>query len=134
MPAVSAAARDINWRFFWYGAQIMVRIVIAWFLAASPELVQAFVRNSATPTMETTLQSPSARKKRGPQDDNAYSSLSALSASLFPVAFSHPLADFELHLAGFLVGIDHDVIAVQNFAVENLQRQWILDQLLNRAL
>ncbi|MFZ0296334.1 MAG: hypothetical protein WAL52_22170 [Candidatus Sulfotelmatobacter sp.] len=44
VPAVSAAARDINWRFFWYGAQIMVRIVIAWFLAASPELVRAFVR------------------------------------------------------------------------------------------
>jgi hypothetical protein len=44
VPAVSAAARDINWRFFWYGAQIMVRIVIAWFLAASPELMQAFVR------------------------------------------------------------------------------------------
>jgi hypothetical protein len=44
VPAVSAAARDINWRFFWYGAQIMVRIVIAWFLAASPELIQAFVR------------------------------------------------------------------------------------------
>jgi hypothetical protein len=44
VPAVSAAARDINWRFFWYGTQIMVRIVIAWFLAASPELIQAFVR------------------------------------------------------------------------------------------
>lgn len=44
VPAVSAAARDINWRFFWYGIQIMVRIVIGWFLAASPELVEAFVR------------------------------------------------------------------------------------------
>jgi hypothetical protein len=44
VPAVSAAARDINWRFFWYGAQIMVRIVIAWFLAASPEVIEAFVR------------------------------------------------------------------------------------------
>jgi hypothetical protein len=44
VPAVSAAARDISWRFFWYGAQIMVRIVIAWFLAASPEQIQAFVR------------------------------------------------------------------------------------------
>jgi hypothetical protein len=44
VPAVSAAARDINWRFFLYGTQIMVRIVIAWFLAASPELVHAFAR------------------------------------------------------------------------------------------
>jgi hypothetical protein len=44
VPAVSAAARDINWRFVWYGAQILVRIVIAWLLAASPELIEAFVR------------------------------------------------------------------------------------------
>jgi hypothetical protein len=42
VPAVSAAARDLTWRFFFYGAQIMVRIVIAWYLAASPELVGAF--------------------------------------------------------------------------------------------
>jgi hypothetical protein len=44
VPAVSAAARDLTWRFFWYGAQIMVRVVIAWLLAASPELIEAFVR------------------------------------------------------------------------------------------
>ena len=44
VPAVSAAARDINWRFFWYGAQIMARIVIAWLLAASPELIEGFAR------------------------------------------------------------------------------------------
>jgi len=44
IPAVSAAARDINWRFFFYGTQIMVRIVIAWYLAASPELVDAFAK------------------------------------------------------------------------------------------
>jgi hypothetical protein len=44
VPAVSAAARDINWRFFFYGAQILVRIVIAWLLAASPELIEVFVR------------------------------------------------------------------------------------------
>ncbi|HEV3306812.1 MAG TPA: hypothetical protein VGZ91_10250 [Candidatus Sulfotelmatobacter sp.] len=44
VPAVSAAARDITWRFFIYGAQIMVRIVIAWLLAASPELINAFGR------------------------------------------------------------------------------------------
>jgi hypothetical protein len=44
VPAVSAAARDLGWRFFFYGTQIIVRIVIAWYLAASPELVDAFVR------------------------------------------------------------------------------------------
>jgi hypothetical protein len=44
VPAVSAAARDLTWRFFFYGAQIMVRVVIAWYLAASPELIDAFVR------------------------------------------------------------------------------------------
>ena len=44
VPAVSAAARDLTWRFFFYGVQIMVRVVIAWYLAASPELIEAFVR------------------------------------------------------------------------------------------
>ena len=44
VPAVSAAARDLTWRFFFHGAQIMVRIVIAWLLAASPEVIEAFVR------------------------------------------------------------------------------------------
>jgi hypothetical protein len=44
VPAVSAAARDLTWRFFFYGFQIMVRIVIAWLLAASPEVVEAFAR------------------------------------------------------------------------------------------
>ena len=42
VPAVSAAARDITWRFFFYGSQVMVRIVIAWYLVASPELIEAF--------------------------------------------------------------------------------------------
>jgi hypothetical protein len=44
VPAVSAAARDLTWRFWFYGVQIMVRVVIAWYLAASPELIEAFVR------------------------------------------------------------------------------------------
>jgi hypothetical protein len=44
VPAVSAAARDLTWRFFFYGVQIMARIVVAWYLAASPELVEAFAR------------------------------------------------------------------------------------------
>src|SRR5271166_717019 len=44
VPAVSAAARDLTWRFWLYGVQIMVRVVIAWYLAASPELIEAFAR------------------------------------------------------------------------------------------
>jgi hypothetical protein len=44
VPAVSAAARDLTWRFFLYGFQIMVRVVIAWYLAASPEVIEAFTR------------------------------------------------------------------------------------------
>jgi hypothetical protein len=44
VPAVSAAARDLTWRFFWYGAHVMVRVVMVWYLAASPELIEAFTR------------------------------------------------------------------------------------------
>jgi hypothetical protein len=44
VPAVSAAARDLGWRFAWYGAQMMVRIVAAWLLAASPEVGEAFAK------------------------------------------------------------------------------------------
>ena len=44
VPAVSAAARDLTWRFWFYGAQIMVRVVIAWYLTASPEVIEAFAR------------------------------------------------------------------------------------------
>jgi hypothetical protein len=44
VPAVSAAARDFTWSFFFYGAQIMVRVVVAWYLIASPEVVDAFKR------------------------------------------------------------------------------------------
>jgi len=42
VPAVSAAARDLGWRFLFLGVQIIVRILIAWYLVASPELVDAF--------------------------------------------------------------------------------------------
>jgi hypothetical protein len=48
VPAVSAAARDLTWRFFWYGAQVMVRVIIAWILALSPEVVDSFARKSGT--------------------------------------------------------------------------------------
>ncbi len=44
VPVVSAAARDLTGRFFFYGVQIMARVVIAWLLVASPEVVEAFVR------------------------------------------------------------------------------------------
>jgi hypothetical protein len=44
VPVVSAAARDLTWRFFFYGVQIMVRVVIVWYLAASPEVIEAFAR------------------------------------------------------------------------------------------
>ena len=47
VPVVSAAARDITWRFFLYGLQIMVRVVIGWYLAASPEVIDAFVPKQA---------------------------------------------------------------------------------------
>jgi hypothetical protein len=47
VPAVSAAARDVTWRFFFYGVQIMVRIVIAWLLVASPEVTEAFTRKQS---------------------------------------------------------------------------------------
>jgi hypothetical protein len=44
VPAVSAASRNLGWRFAWYGAQVMVRIVIAWLLAASPDVLEAFAK------------------------------------------------------------------------------------------
>src|ERR1700722_16914247 len=58
----------------------------------------------------------------------------SLQPGFFAFFLADALADFELHLARFLVGIRDDVIAVQNFAVENLQRQRILHQLLKRTL
>jgi hypothetical protein len=44
VPAVSAAARDLTWRFFFYGAQVMVRVVIGWLLIVSPEVSEAFAK------------------------------------------------------------------------------------------
>jgi hypothetical protein len=44
VPAVSAAAMDLTWRFWFYGVQIMARVVIVWLLVASPEVIEAFVR------------------------------------------------------------------------------------------
>src|SRR6202046_1510385 len=44
VPAVSAAARDLGWPVFFSCAHNMVRVVIAWYLPASPEVVEAFAR------------------------------------------------------------------------------------------
>src|SRR5208282_4084107 len=60
VPAVSAASRDLGWRFFFYGVQIMVRVVIAWYLAASPEVIEAFVRKQAA--IQETLSSRAKRE------------------------------------------------------------------------
>jgi hypothetical protein len=49
VPAVSAAARDLGWRFAVAGSQILVRIVVGWYLIASPEVRDAFAENSASP-------------------------------------------------------------------------------------
>ena len=43
----AAAARALSWRFFFSGAQVMVRVVIGWLLVASPEVIEAFARKQA---------------------------------------------------------------------------------------
>ncbi len=60
--------------------------------------------------------------------------LLALFSCLLRYFFADAFADLELHLAGFLVGVDDDVIAMENFAVENFQGKRILHKLLNSAL
>ena len=42
LQAVSAVAFDLNWRLAWYGAQIMLRVVVGWYLAQSPAVINAF--------------------------------------------------------------------------------------------
>ena len=42
IPAVSAAATDLNWRLAWYGGQMMAKVVAVWFLAQSPDVIEAF--------------------------------------------------------------------------------------------
>src|SRR5208283_2655409 len=44
------------------------------------------------------------------------------------------LTYFENHLASFFIGIHDHVVPVQNLAVQNLQRQRVLHQFLNRSL
>ena len=113
IPAVSAAATDLNWRLAWYGGLMMAKIVAAWYLARSPEAIEAFKGNT-----EVINQTACER------------------SNCLPLRFrrfflSHALADLEFHLAGFLVGVDDHVVAMQNLSIENLQGQRILHQLLN---
>jgi hypothetical protein len=42
VPAVSAAARGMGWRFVWTGSELMVRVVVTWLLARSPGVGEAF--------------------------------------------------------------------------------------------
>jgi hypothetical protein len=42
VPAVSAAARTIGWRFAWTGALLMLRVVVTWYLSQSPEIREVF--------------------------------------------------------------------------------------------
>jgi hypothetical protein len=42
VPAVSAAATDLNWRLAWYGGQMMAKVAAAWYLAQSPDAIEAF--------------------------------------------------------------------------------------------
>ncbi len=44
VPAVSAAARTLGWGFLWTGSQLMLRVVITWYLLQSPEVAEAFKR------------------------------------------------------------------------------------------
>jgi len=42
VPAVSAASRSLGWRFAWTGSQLLLRVVVTWYLAQSPEVKNAF--------------------------------------------------------------------------------------------
>lgn len=46
VPAVSAAASDFGWPLLWNGLQIMVRAAVAWYLAQSPAVLDAFRKSS----------------------------------------------------------------------------------------
>ncbi len=44
VPAISAAATDLNGRLLWYGLQASVRVAAALYLAQSPGVIEAFAR------------------------------------------------------------------------------------------
>ena len=47
----------------------------------------------------------------------------SLGFRLLRLSFTHAFTDLKFHLACFLIGIHNDVVTVQNFAIQNLQRQ-----------
>jgi hypothetical protein len=47
IPAVSAAATDLNWRLAWYGGLMMAKIVAVWFLTQAADVVEAFKANKS---------------------------------------------------------------------------------------
>ena len=57
------------------------------------------------------------RQKAAPQDDNVVSAAGDLPLGLYRFFFADAFADFEFHLAGFLVGVDDDVVAVQDLSI-----------------
>ena len=44
IPAVSAASIDPGWRLVWYGGQMMLKVAAIWYLARSPDAIEAFRR------------------------------------------------------------------------------------------
>lgn len=45
VPAVSAASRTLGWRFVWEGLQLMLRVVVTWYLLRAPEVLEVFGRS-----------------------------------------------------------------------------------------
>ena len=54
--------------------------------------------------------------------------------NLHPLLLSHSTADLKVDLSRGQICIYHDVIAVMYFAIEDFDRQRILDQLLDSSL
>lgn len=42
IPTVSAAATGLNWRLAWYGGQMMVKVIMVWYLLQAPDAIEAF--------------------------------------------------------------------------------------------
>lgn len=42
IPAVSASSVKPGWRLAWYGGQMMVKVIAAWYLARAPDAIDAF--------------------------------------------------------------------------------------------
>src|SRR5581483_8501800 len=82
---------------------------------------------------------PNGFKYRDKRKTKAHPDLSRWAPSLYLLFCFHcfpllrPRAHFERQLS-VIAHADHHVVAVQHFAIEDLQRQRILDQLLDRPL